>query len=388
MKTLKQIFALLRMSLSGLPQRLGSSTVTVIGITCVVAVLVAMLSMGTGVRNFFMQKVRDDRVFITYKGAAGNPGSAMNRDTALVIGDLPGVKKDANGKAVLSSDVIVMISGRRKTDNVKVMMPLVGVTSQFMAVYPEIHLTAGRMFQPGLREVIVGKQRHENVKGLELGESVRLQGGNWQVVGHFEAGRNMDLTVFTDADTLASAAKRNNYNQIRALLDSPQAFDTLKSAISSNPTLDVELKREAEVMQEQSTQLSTLLDFVSYFIGVVMAIGATLGAVNAMYAVVDERKREIATLRAIGFRSLPIIVSVILETLLLALPGALLGVAIAWLFFNGNTVSPMGTTFKLAVTPALAMFGIAWALLMGLIGGLFPGIRAARVPVATALRAV
>lgn len=388
MKTMKQIFALLQMSLSGLPQRLGSSAVTIIGITCVVAVLVAMLSMGVGFRDYQMQKVRDDRALVWRKGVVGSGASALSRDTALVIADLPGVKRDANGKALLAGDVMLGINGRRKVGNVRANLPFVGVTSQYMAVYPEMHLTAGRMFQPGLREIIVGKKRYESIKGLELGDSIRFQGGDWKVVGHFEAGGNMDLTLLTDADTLMSAANRNVYNQLRIVLESPKAFDTLKAAIDTNPTLDVELKREKEVMETQSKQLSTLLDFVSYFIGVVMGIGATLGAVNAMYAVVDERKHEIATLRAIGFRSFPIIVSVVLETLLLALPGALLGVSIAWIGFNGNAISPMGASFTLEVTSRLAMFGIAWALMMGLFGGLFPGIRAARVPVATALRAV
>lgn len=387
MKKLKQIAALLQMSLTGIPQRLGASAVTVIGIACVVGVLVAMLSMGIGMRQIFLQNARADRAVVLSHGAVSTNASSLSKETIFSIADMPGIKKGADGKPLAAAESGNISNARRKRDNGRATLVINGVTPQYTNVYPELHLTAGRMFQPGLREVVVGKSEHETIKGLEIGDSVRFRGSDWQVVGHYDAGRNLNLNLIADADTIMSAAASSNYNQLTVVLESPAAFATLQAAIKANPSVDVDLKHEADLMKEEGKQLSGILDFVSYFVGVVMAIGATLGAINAMYSVVDSRKREIATLRAIGFGNFPIIVSVLVETLLLALPGALLGILIAWLLFNGNTVSPLGISFKLVVTPLLAAAGVAWAVVMGLAGGLWPAIRAARIPVATALRA-
>jgi putative ABC transport system permease protein len=388
MKMLKQILALLQMSLGGMPQRLGASVVTVIGIACVVGVLVAMLSMGTGVREFGKSHVRADRSIVLSKEAVGVNNSSLSRSAFPTVADMPGIKKDVDGKPVIAAQTIVFTNGLRKRDNARVAVLVLGVTEKYWSVYPEVTLTAGRMFSPGVHELIVGKSQHEQIKGLELGDNVRMFGSNWKVVGHFDAERNLNLNLITDADTLMSAANRSVYNVLDVMLDSPASFGKLQAAIKNNASLDVDLKTESAVVEEASKQLAGPLNFVSYFIGVIMAIGATLGAVTAMYAVVDERKREIATLRAIGFKNFPIITSILIETLLLALPGAAIGIAVAWVFFNGNTISPVGISFKLAVTPALAVLGVMWAVLMGLIGGLFPAIRAARMQVVNALRAV
>jgi len=388
MNSFKQVAALLQMNLAGLPQRLGTSAVTVVGMACVVGVLVAMLSMGTGIRQLSAQNVRADRAIVMSQGAAGGGASNLSKQAALTIVDMPGIKRDVQGQALAAPDAFMATFGRSKADDRRLVMQIFGVAPQYFAVYPEIRLTAGRMFQPGLREMIVGKTRHEQAKGLELGDSIRWRGGDWLVVGHFDAGRSLNLSILADADTIMSAIARNNYNQLHVVLESPASFETLQAAIKANPSVSVELKHEADVMRQTTTGITNILDYASYFIGVVMGLGATLGAINAMYAVVDSRKREIATLRAIGFGHFPIVVSVLVEALALAIPGALLGCLLAWLFFNGNTVNPVGLSFELAVTPALALFGIVWALVMGLIGGLSPAIRAARVPVTTALRAV
>jgi putative ABC transport system permease protein len=387
MKTFRQFIALLQLSLSGLRYRPSTVLVTIIGTTCVVGVLISMLSMGAGARAMLMQNARADRVWVLSHGAQGNFDSSLPRSAAPIIADMPGVKKDVDGKALAYAAVIVAVEGRKKIDNSRVHFGLIGVGDMFRAVHPEFHLTAGRMFQPGVRELIAGKSRHELLKNFEIGDHVRLRGNDWTVVGHFEAGGFFDGSLIGDAPTVMSAFGNSTFNAVTAMLESPAAFDQLQAAVKANPSVDVEVRREIDLMREQSKQLSSVMDFVSYFVGVTMAIGATLGAVNAMYAIVDSRKREIATLRAIGFGVGPVILAVLTEALILVLPGAVIGALAAWFLFNGNVISPGGLSITLAVTPGLVALGIGWALAMGLIGGLLPALRAASVSVTTALRA-
>jgi putative ABC transport system permease protein len=252
---------------------------------------------------------------------------------------------------------------------------------------PAIHLRAGRLFRPAVHELIVGKTLYTEERGLEIGGHVRMRGDDWLVVGHFDGGGWMDSAALADDDTLMSAFKLEGYRSVQVMLDSPADFDTLKGALKANPSINVEVQREAEFLAEQAKGITGVLDFVSYLVGGIMAAGATLGAVNAMYALVDQRRREIATLRAIGFESPAIIAAVLIESMLLALPGAALGALLATLLFNGHHMSPWGVALDLEVTPHIVALGILWALCMGLIGGLLPALRAAHVPVATALRA-
>jgi putative ABC transport system permease protein len=209
------------------------------------------------------------------------------------------------------------------------------------------------------------------------------------VVGNFDLGRTAGTcVVYADADTLLSAFGRDSYNEVSVMLQSPAAFDGLVHAIKANPLLNVEAKHEAELVAANMQQVNGILNFVSYFVGAILAVAATTGAANSLYAVVDSRRRELATLRAVGFGSAPVMFATIFEAMLLAVPGALIGAGLAWLFFNGRTASPFGSTFHLAVTPSLTLLGIGWALCMGLIGGMLPAVRAGRVPVTVALRGV
>jgi putative ABC transport system permease protein len=387
-KTFKQFAALLQLSLSGLRYRTSTVLVTIIGAAGVVGVLISMLSMGTGTRAMVMQNARADRAWILSHGAQGNFDSNLPKNAVPIIEDMPGIKKDADGKALAYADAIVYVEGRKKIDDSRVNLELIGVGDMFEAVHPEFHLTAGRMFQPGVRELIAGKSRHELLKNFEVGDHVRLRGNDWTVVGHFEAGGFFDNSLMGDAPTVMSAFGNSTFNAVTAMLESPAAFDQLQAALKADPSVDVEVRREIDLMREQSKQLSKVMDFVSYFVGVTMAIGATLGAINAMYAIVDGRKREIATLRAIGFGVWPVILAVLTEALILVLPGAAVGALAAWLLFNGNVISPGGMSITLLVTPGVVALGIGWALAMGLIGGLLPAVRAARVSVTAALRAI
>jgi putative ABC transport system permease protein len=334
-----------------------------------------------------MRDARSDRVWVLKHGAHGTFDSSLAKDVVLTIADMPGIKKGVDGKSVLYGAVFVGVEGRKRIDNSRATFPLFGVGDRFRAVHPEFRLTAGRMFQPGLRELIAGKSRHELFKNFEIGDHIRLRGNDWTVVGHFETGGFYDGSLIADAPTMMSVFSLGQFNDAVLMLKSAAAFDELQAAVKGNPAVDVELRPEIDFMREQSKQVSGVLDFVAYFVGAVMAAGATLGAINSMYAIVDSRKRETATLRAIGFGVGPVILAVLSEAILLVLPGAVLGALAAWLLFNGNTVSPVGLSFRLTVTPHLVALGIAWALAMGLIGGLLPAVRAARVSVTAALRA-
>ena len=388
MTTLKQFVALLQMNLSGLRYRVGTVLVTVIGTTCVVGVLISMLSMGTGARAMVMKNARDDRAWIFSHGAQGNWDSNLPKNTVPIIADMPGIKKDADGKALAYASVMDVVEGRKRIDNSRANFGLIGVGEEFAAVHQEFHLTAGHMFRPGVRELIAGKSRHEIFKNFDIGDHVRLRGNDWTVVGHFDAGGLFDGSLLADAPTVMSAFGNAGVNTVTVMLESGAAFDRLQAGLKANPSIDVDARREFDVVREQSKQISGLMDFISYFVGTIMAIGATLGAVNAMYAIVDSRKRENATLRAIGFGVGPVILAVLAEALVLVVPGAVIGAMAAWLLFNGHVISPGGASFALTVTPGLAAIGVAWAVGMGLLGGLLPAVRAARVSVISALRAV
>jgi putative ABC transport system permease protein len=215
-----------------------------------------------------------------------------------------------------------------------------------------------------------------------------MRGGEWMVVGNFNLGSSEGAcVVFADAETILSAFRMNAYNQVTVLLQSPEALAQLTAALQANPTVRVEAKREAEVAEQGMKHFTGMLNFVTYFIGAIMAVAATIGAANSLYAIVDSRRRELATLSALGFTPGPIITSILAESVLLALPGAFIGVGLAWLFFNGFTASPFGFSFQLAVTLPIAAFGVAWALGMGIVGGLLPALKAAHLPVTAALRA-
>jgi putative ABC transport system permease protein len=206
-------------------------------------------------------------------------------------------------------------------------------------------------------------------------------------VGNFDQGEAQQCVVFADVQTLMTTFSRNTYSMIVVMLKSPADYDVFRDAVAANPTLHIEVQHEKDAIEDALKPLNAILNFVSLFVGTIMAIGATLGAVNSLYAIVDSRRREIATLRAIGFSSSAVVVSILLESMVLALPGALLGSLAAWLLFNGLAASPFGFSFQLSVTASLAVLGVEWALAMGLVGGLLPALRAARMPITTALRA-
>jgi putative ABC transport system permease protein len=388
MRFIKQLLALIQMNLAGIPARLGPVLTLVLGVTCAVGVLVSMLAMGVGARRQALGNVNDSRVVLMSVGAQGPMQSDIPKDTTALIRDLPDIRRGANQEPIAVSMALIFTGAERKAGGARTYFPLTGVSSGFTDLMPEFHLTAGRMFRPGLNELVANDLCARQYKGFEIGDKRTLHGGDWIIVGHFVLGNAQgSCLVYGDAESILSAFGRGSYNELLVMLESPAAFAHFANAIKTNPTLRLDTKHEKEVLEDQFKQLDGILNFASYFVGAIMAIGATLGAVNSLYAIVDSRRRELATLRAIGFGGGPIVAGVITESILLAIPGALLGAGIAWLFFSGLSASTFGFSFQLAVTPSLVAVGITWALIMGFLGSLLPALRAARVPVTTALRA-
>jgi putative ABC transport system permease protein len=333
-----------------------------------------------------MGDVRADRVILTTTGARSGQ-SNISRDEAAATLDLPGIRRGTKGEPIVVFESLVFIEGRRRVTGTRIYFPLVGITPTLTQYRPEIRFTDGRMFQRGLDELIASNPCARQFTGFEIGDRRPIHGIDWTIVGHFDQGQAQQCVVYADVDSIMSTFSRNSYTSVTVRLQSPADFDAFSDAVRTNPTLLLEAQHESKVVEDEFKQLNAILNFVSYFVGTIMAIGATLGTVNSLYAIVDSRRRELATLRAIGFGSGAIVVSILVESILLALPGALLGGVLAWTLFNGLSASPFGYSFQLTVTPSLAVLGIVWALGMGLLGGLLPALRAARVPVTTALRA-
>lgn len=306
----------------------------------------------------------------------------------MTIADAPGIKKTADGKPIMSAEIFTWVVETKKTDGLNAYLLVRGIGPQGLALRPEIHLTSGRMFQPGKFEVIVGKSAPILFNGVSEGSKVSLPQGDWTVVGTFESkGNILKSALLTDEATLASAMRTPNYKSVTVMLDSASAYDALRKSITTNPTLTVEPSRETEYAELQAQQLDLILRAVAYVIGGIMGLGAMFGALNTMYSAVRTRTVEIATLRAIGFGGTAVVISVVFESLLLAGVGAAIGASLAWLAFNGNMHAMGGTAIRLAVTPRVAADAIIFAFVLGLIGGLFPALRAARLPVTRALRA-
>lgn len=383
----RQLFALLRMGFAGCPARLGLVLTIVIGVASAVGVLIAMLAMGVGARREAMGNVRPDRVIVRSLDAQSALSSDIPKDQAALIRQLPGIKHNTRGEPIAVPEVLVIIKARNRSDGSLMSFPLVGAGSGLANYMPELHLTRGRSFRPGQQELIASNKCVRQFAGFAVGEKRTMRGGGWPIVGNFDVGHTEGTClVYGDADTVRSAFGRTTYSEIDVMIQSPQAFDVLAAAIKANPPLRVQLVRQAQLVEQDNAQMNGILEFVSYFVGSIMALAATIGAANSLYAIVDSRRREFATLRAIGFDALPITASVLLEASLLALPGALLGALVSWLLVDNLAASPFGATFHMAVTLPLVLLGLGWAFTMGLLSGLLPAVRAARLPVTVAFR--
>ena len=388
-----QIFAVTQFSMRSLSQRKGSSVVAILGITGVVAVMVGVLSIAQGIQQTMQSSAGDENAIVLRSGSDSEMMSGLSGDDTRLIAEAPGIARDESG-ALASPELFVIINLPMQTTGTDANVPMRGVQAPAMKVRDSFKLVEGRMLEWGLNEVIVGAGARQQFAGLAVGSSIEVGQEKWPVVGVFEAdGGLAESEIWADAAVLQPAYRRgNSYQAVYVKLNSSDEFDDFKDALTSDPRLNVKPMREAEYYDSQSTVVYNMITGLGTIIAVIMGLGAIFGALNTMYTAVSGRTREIATLRALGFRAGPIVISVVSESLLLAFAGGLLGAGLAWLAFDGfhaatlNWASFSAITFSFDVNLKLLSQGIIFAMIIGLIGGLFPAIRAARQPVALALR--
>jgi putative ABC transport system permease protein len=394
MNALKQITAVTLMNIKSVPQRLGASSVIVIGIAGVVGVLVSILAMVSGLSQMMTSDGRADRAIVVSAGASFETLSNITREATQTILDAPGVKLGTDDKPLASAEALAIIRLPLKRGGNSGNVSLRGVSGAGLSVRPEIHLIEGRLYGAAVREIIVGRTLQRQFRNLDLGKQILVRGAEWTVVGVFESHADAhEAEMLTGAETLQSAFEKNTFQSVAVVLESADSFALFKAAVTSNPALAVDVMREVDYYRQQSQGFSRLLAIVAYLIGGIMAIGAVFGALNAMYSAVSTRTVEIATLRVLGFGASAVIVSVFAEALLLAILGGAAGGCLAWLLFNGHAVSTTGggltqLSVPLAVDLNLIGLGVFWACIIGMVGAAFPAIRAARAPLASALRGI
>ncbi|HTC44034.1 MAG TPA: ABC transporter permease [Steroidobacteraceae bacterium] len=387
MNALRQIIAVTSIGLRAIPQRLGPSLVVVVGMACVVAVTLSILSLATGFMRTIDDAGRADRAMVLSRDARYEYASSITRDNVPVIADAPGIRRTVDGKAIISAETLTSIPVTKKSDGLDAYLDLRGIGPEGFALHPEIRLISGRKFRPAMHELIVGKSARTAFEGLEVGSSIQMPEGDWTVTGVFESGGNAsESELLADSEMVLSSLRATTFKSMTVLLTDAAAFDRFKTALTTNPTLTVDVVRETDYLALQAQGLNRFLTVVAYLIGGIMGLGALFAALNTLYSAVSTRSIEIATLRVFGFGAGAILTSVLAEALLLSLLGAAIGASLAWLAFNGNLHSAGSLVFRLTVTPALMGEGIAAACLLGMLGGFLPALRAARVPEAVALR--
>jgi putative ABC transport system permease protein len=375
--------------------RWTSAVVAVLGIAGTVGVFVAMLALARGFKATLVRSGSPRNALVRRAGSTSEIDGAVPLDQERVIEDAPGVERASSGPLV-SPEVVVIAAFPLRSTGTDANVQVRGVSAKALEVRDSVKIIAGRFFQPGLDELVVGKNAARNYVGLALGDTVKFGGGTWKVVGVFDAGGSaFDSEAWCDANVLSQIYHRpeNLYQSITVRLSAPQQLSAFKDALTADPRLTVQVDREVDYYDKQSRVLTTLIVVLGSMVAIVMGIGAVFGALNTMYSAVAERSREIATMRALGFGSGSVVLSFVIESLLIALLGGLVG-CIAVLPLNGFTTGAMNwqtfthLAFAFRVTPLLLASGIFFALLMGIVGGVPPAIRAARRPVATALRAL
>jgi putative ABC transport system permease protein len=393
MKVLQQIVAVTVLNVRSIPRRMGTSAVVVLGIAGGVGVLVSVFGMTQSMSQTVLAAGSTDRAIVLRSGATSEFASTLLVDAVATIMDAPGVARTPQGDAIASAEMLTAVNLLRRETGTRAGVSIRGVGEQGFAVRPEIELLEGRMFESGLREIVVGRGANAEFAGLDIGDEVALRDSRWRVVGIYASGGNIfESGILADSNTLLSAYQRTAVNSLTVHLTSPTAFDEFKMALTTDPTLSVTVERELDYYGRQSENASRFFGFVTTFVSGIMALGALFAALNTMYSAVSTRGVEIATLRAIGFGASGVVVSVLAEALLLSFLGAVLGAGVAWALFGGNEIAMGGNggtlIFSLDLTPELLGLGVALACSLGFLGAVLPAVRAARLPVATALRAL
>ena len=384
---LRQIFEITAMNLRNLPSRLGSSSVIVVGIAGVVGVLVALLAMAGGFEAALQRGGAPDRAIVLRSGASGEMSSTLMSQALNIVASMEEVARS-------SAELYIVVDVPKRSNGQAANLVVRGVEPAAFAIRPEVEIIEGRLFNPGTREMIAGRGAAAEFLGIDLGATVDLRDGAWTITGLFNAnGSAYESELWADLPTAQSAFRRSGSAQsMRIQVRSPRDIPVLADRVEADPRLDLEVTSEHRYFQGQSEAMSGLITGFGYTVAVIMAVGAVFAALNAMYTAVSARTVEIATLRALGFGGGPVAVSVIIEALGLGVLGGLLGGAVAYFGFNEFTVSTLNqqsfsqVAFDFAVTPELLVSGLTWAVALGLIGGLFPAVRAARMPITEALR--
>ncbi|HEY3858963.1 MAG TPA: ABC transporter permease [Gammaproteobacteria bacterium] len=391
MRWLYQLYTVCVLNLGNLKARLDSSLVAVIGFTGVIMVFVAVFAIRDGFNSTLRESGSPDVVVVLRGGAGAEVNSVLSVNDAKLIAEAPGIQSDGNGP-LASDELLVQLSMPKLDSGTDANVPFRGVDANAFLVHDKVHVVEGRNFQPGLNEVVVGLRASHQYKGLHLNDTIRSGPYNWRIVGIFDDGGVYSSEVWGDLTVMQAAYKRGaSLESVYVKLVGPDSYRQFKDYLTSNPQLTVSVDRETDFYAEQSKAMNAFITYAGAFIAFLMGIGAIFGAVNTMYNSVSSRAAEIATLRALGFGRSPVLLSVLVEGMLLGLVGGIVGGALAYLLFNGIETSTMGSNFaqiafSFRVTPDLLVRGAIYALLMGMLGGLLPAIRAVRMPIASSLR--
>lgn len=390
---ISQATSITKFGLLTIPQRKGAVASAVFGIAGVVGVLVGVLSIATGFKRAMTVSGSPDTALILRGGAESEMVSGLSREDISAISDTAGIARD-NAGPLASAELFVVINLPKRSTHTDANVPLRGVEPAASKVRDGFKIEKGRMMEWGKNEVVAGAGAANAFAGLDVGSKFQVGRSEWQVVGVFSCkGGIAESEVWSDAKVLQAVYNRGDtFQSVYAKLASPGTFDKFKDLLTKDPRLNVKVQRQSDYYSEQSTVVTRLITTLGLGVAVLMALGAVCGALNTMFSAVASRSREIATLRALGFESGPVVASVLLEALLLALIGGLIGGGVAYFAFNGfrtatiNWQSFSQVAFAFDVTPALLINGIIWAAVIGLIGGYFPARRAAKTPIASALR--
>ena len=393
MRGLQQIIAVTWLNIRNLPQRVATSVVAIVGVAAVVLVFAAVLSMAQGFERTMISAGSEDTAIIMRSGSTAELNSGLSNEQTLIVANAPGVLKDGD-TPIISSELYVVVDVKKRTTDADANVPFRGVQSGAFDVRRNVTLVDGRMFEQGRNEIIVGRAAQQEFVGLEVGSAIRFGQTEWDVVGAFEAGGSVsESELWTDVRVLQGAYRRgNSFQSVRVKLEDEGSLTTLEEALAVDPRIDPDVMSERAYYSSQAKPLGDFIRLVGYPLTVLMAIGAVFGALNSMYSSVSARGKEIATLRALGFGPSAVLISTMIESTFLALVGGLIGGAIAYLAFNGFQVSTLNgasfsqVVFDFAVTADLLRQGLVAALIIGVVGGFFPALRAARLPVAQALR--
>jgi putative ABC transport system permease protein len=391
---LSQIIAVTGVNIRSIRARLGSSSVAVVGIAGVVLVFVAVLSIAEGVAATMKASGDPNTVLVLRSGSDTEMTSGLGGDSVRVIQDAPGVARDSSGTPLTSPELFVVVDHPLKRSGSPANVPLRGITPEAFKVHDRVKIVQGRNLEFGKNEIIAGRAASHQFVGLEPGTTLKWGESTWTLVGIFEDGGSAsESELWCDVKVLQPAYRRgNSYQSVYAKLAEPSAFEALKDSLTTNPQLQVTAMRSPDYYGTQTATLQMIVRTIGGIIAILMGVGAVFGAVITMYTAVASRTREIATLRALGFGSVPVVVSVLVEAALLSAVGGLLGGLAAWAAFDGYETATMNfqsfsqIAFAFRVTPALLATAMIYALIMGLFGGMLPAIRAARLPVVTALR--